>query len=71
MIETIEEIKFSYSSPCERCPTMHGTDPMQEDIFSWSFKERMEERFTCAWRDDGFCYANAKTLFYGNQECGL
>jgi len=64
---TIEDVKFSYSSPCKHCPTQQGPDPESEEIMKWDFKERMEYRFQCAWRKGGFCYANAKSLYYGNR----
>jgi len=75
-IAKIEDVPFSYSSPCEKCPTMFSagkgmrTEDLESDeILSWPFGARMGYRFTCAWRKEGFCYANAKTLYYGERKC--
>lgn len=60
--------QFSWASPCAKCPTMGGPDPLSADMLTWPFKERMKEVFSCAWRNKGYCYANAKTTFYGSAE---
>jgi len=62
------QVTFSYSSPCKQCPSFYGDDPEAEMFRSWPFEERIKQRFLCAWRGRGFCYGNAKSMFYGHRK---
>lgn len=57
---------FSWIKCCANCPSQTPGDPESLDIFSWSFKARMDTTFSCAWRPKGNCYLNQKKTFYGS-----
>jgi len=63
-----ETPKFSWIKCCKNCPSRGQGDPESLDIYSWSFEDRIDTTFACAWRPKGNCYLNQKKTFYGSDD---
>ena len=58
--------KFSWIKCCKKCPSRGKADPEFEDVMSWSFEDRIDTTFPCAWRTEGYCYLNSKKTYYAD-----